>query len=124
MSDQQNIQMAIQFATVRAIQQAIQEQDRWSIVHQACYQAIRTCQQIDTDEPAEILWQIICPAIHQAFRTIEPYQWMRLDFIPDGDQNFDTLAASDAALEISPTGLSDPYIFNIRTSDTAFMTRC
>ncbi len=31
MSDQQNIQMAIQFATVRAIQQAIQEQDRWSI---------------------------------------------------------------------------------------------
>lgn len=56
MSDQRNIQMAIQQATGQAIRQAIQEGDRWSVVHQVCYQAIRTCQQT---EPDEILWQII-----------------------------------------------------------------
>lgn len=70
MSDQQNIQMAVQQATDQAIRQAIQDEDRWSVVHQACYQAIRTCQQTNSEKHAEILWQIICPAVHQAFRTI------------------------------------------------------
>lgn len=45
------------------------QMDRWAVVHQACYQAIRTCQQ---DKPADldkVLWQIISPAVWQVFRN-------------------------------------------------------
>lgn len=72
MSDQQN-RLAVQQATGQAIRQAIDGDDRWSVVHQACYQAIRTCHQDKPADPAEILWQIICPAVHQAFRNLREY---------------------------------------------------
>ena len=44
--------------------------DRWSVVHQACYEAIRACQQDEPAGRAKVLWQIISPAVCQVFRNI------------------------------------------------------
>lgn len=55
-----------------------------------------------------------------------PCRWMRLAYIPDGGQNFDTIAATDAALSgyIQLETTAEPHIIRIEPTDTAFMTDC
>ena len=53
-------------------------------------------------------------------------RWMRLGYIPDGGQNFDTIAATDAPIAGYFQGeeTSEPHIIRIEPTDIAFMTEC
>ena len=53
-------------------------------------------------------------------------RWMRLGYIPDGGQNFDTIAATDAPIAGYFQGeyTQEPHIIRIEPTDIAFMTEC
>lgn len=53
-------------------------------------------------------------------------RWMRLGFIPEGGQNFDTIAATDAPLagHIQLEKTRAPYIIRIEPTDTALQVDC
>ena len=53
-------------------------------------------------------------------------RWMRLGYIPEGGQNFDTIAATDAPLagHIQLESTKQPYIIRIEPTDTALMIQC
>lgn len=53
-------------------------------------------------------------------------RWMRLGYIPDGGQNFDTIAATDAPIAGYFQGeyTREPRIIRIEPTDTAFMVEC
>ena len=53
-------------------------------------------------------------------------RWMRLGYIPEGGQGFDTIAATDAPLAgyFQNEYTEIPYIIRILPTDTAFMTQC
>ena len=53
-------------------------------------------------------------------------RWMRLGYIPDGGQNFDTIAATDAPIAGYFQGeyTREPHIIRIEPTDTAFMIEC
>lgn len=53
-------------------------------------------------------------------------RWMRLGYIPEGGQNFDTVAATDAAIAgyIQLTYTDQPYIIRIEPTDTALQVEC
>ncbi len=61
------------------------------------------------------------------YRTVDKAcRWMRLGYIPEGGQNFDTIAATDAPLagHIQLESTWQPYIIRIEPTDTAFMVQC
>ena len=64
--------------------------------------------------------------IEGTFHRRDECRWMRLGYIPEGGQNFDTIAATDAPLvgyfrnEYS----TEPEIIRILTTDTAFLIQC
>ena len=61
------------------------------------------------------------------YRTVDAAcRWMRLGFIPEGGQNFDTIAATDAPIAgyIQLTYTEEPYIIRIEPTDTALQVDC
>ena len=53
-------------------------------------------------------------------------RWMRLDYIPEGGQNFDTIAATNAPLAgyIQLEKTREAYIIRIEPTDTALQVEC
>ena len=53
-------------------------------------------------------------------------RWMRLGYLPDGGQYFDTIAATDAPLAgyIQLEKTTEPHVIEIEITDFAFMTEC
>ena len=66
--------------------------------------------------------------VERYYRTwsARPCRWMRLAYIPDGGQNFDTIAATDAPIAGYFQGeyTYQPHIIRIEPTDTAFMVEC
>ena len=70
----------------------------------------------------------------EAWNGIEPgryrmpagCRWMRLGHIPDGGQDFDTIAATDAPLagNFQPERTTEPFVIEISITDYAFMIEC
>ena len=60
------------------------------------------------------------------YRMPSGCRWMRLGYLPDGGQYFDTIAATDAPLAgyIQLEKTTEPHVIEIEITDFAFMTEC